>query len=899
MSLSSNNISDLSSPKKSSKSSEEKENINVYLRLRPQNESEIMQSDSNIWEINENSVRVNYSGLWWSHKSIYSYNSWFGESSENEQIYQEAVRPIILSSFEGINGTVFMYGQTGSGKTYTMLGDYSKEIRENNLLAKRSNSRMRIRSGSRNTFHAGSSLQRNWSLATISNKTNFGSSLRGQTAGLQKQSSVGTPNGLPPKAAGLMTDRPSTASETNQNNVMNFEYYIRNWKQYNITPKKGGLPLTRNKSEGKLQTISTVQIDEDSNKGVLIYSLNEFFTEIDRIKNQNHESSLDGLSKEQGDNVTTNTFIIKWSYFEIYNDMVYDLLSDINEFDKPLIVWEDSKRRDFYVKGLKHIVIETLDECLDILKMGEFNRHYAATSMNHQSSRSHTIFRLFIQNIEHLYKDSEFYEGNYSVWKESILNFIDLAGSEKVSNHHNNKYDSHGTMMSDAMISSNIKERVKEGKHINKSLFFLTQVISMKAKGKSDHIPYRNSPLTKILRSSLGGNSRTSIILCATPTISQYEQTLSTMRFGFSAKQIENKIHANITKNSEEESLKAMICDYESKLKIFQDDREKISELQKQKQVLKERLQNVSKGLLLQPIRRGNRPEKNFEHAVVHWDGLGVLWSSVDVEHFWDTTKIGGGWKIASWEITRDEEFMNIIDQSYVRSIKKQNGELKKAAKETKKYAEKVIDENSNLKTQLEKANKKIKSIELAKGFEKCNDELLDKWEKIFTNWLIQVSKEKGKREAQREFKNFKFEFKKVITLNSNLQAQIEAISSNRLMLNTNPSNNPSEMQTPPHYSTNNDRKSIFNSSNSVFIEESSKENFNFYHTQTISSKPHDNLPPSFTRHSGSSDRDQLSSMLEEDSFSKSSSHEIENIIISNKFKKHRTTEERYGNFGF
>ena len=64
------------------------------------------------------------------------------------------------------------------------------------------------------------------------------------------------------------------------------------------------------------------------------------------------------------------------------------------------------------------------------------------------------------------------------------------------------------------------QQRVKEGQHINKSLFFLTQVISMKAEGKKDHIPYRNSPLTKILRSSLGGNSRTAIMLCITPSCS-------------------------------------------------------------------------------------------------------------------------------------------------------------------------------------------------------------------------------------------------------------------------------------------------------------------------------------------------------------------------------------------
>lgn len=80
--------------------------------------------------------------------------------------------------------------------------------------------------------------------------------------------------------------------------------------------------------------------------------------------------------------------------------------------------------------------------------------------------------------------------------------------------------------------------RVKEGQHINKSLFFLTQVIALKAEGKMEHIPYRNSPLTKILRSSLGGNSRTAIILCITPSSSQLEQSFSTLRFGQNAKMI-------------------------------------------------------------------------------------------------------------------------------------------------------------------------------------------------------------------------------------------------------------------------------------------------------------------------------------------------------------------------
>ena len=88
---------------------------------------------------------------------------------------------------------------------------------------------------------------------------------------------------------------------------------------------------------------------------------------------------------------------------------------------------------------------------------------------------------------------------------ESVLNFVDLAGSERASIHD----EAQGTKK---------KERIMETKHINKSLFFLNQIISLKSEGQPErYIPYRNSPLTKILRSSIGGNAKTLIILCINP----------------------------------------------------------------------------------------------------------------------------------------------------------------------------------------------------------------------------------------------------------------------------------------------------------------------------------------------------------------------------------------------
>jgi Kinesin motor domain len=120
--------------------------------------------------------------------------------------------------------------------------------------------------------------------------------------------------------------------------------------------------------------------------------------------------------------------------------------------------------------------------------------------------------------------------------------------------------------------------RVKEGQHINKSLFFLTQVIALKAEGgRKQHIPFRNSPLTKILRSSLGGNSRTAIVLCITPSASQLEQTFSTLRFGQNAKMIRNTIIANVKANNNDQELRLILSEYERRLKDMENDSQQSS----------------------------------------------------------------------------------------------------------------------------------------------------------------------------------------------------------------------------------------------------------------------------------------------------------------------------------
>ena len=92
------------------------------------------------------------------------------------------------------------------------------------------------------------------------------------------------------------------------------------------------------------------------------------------------------------------TYSLKCSYIEIYNDNIYDLLKSTDKLIEMLTINEDSKK-EFYLKGVTEINVNNIEEILEIVKNGEVNRHYAQTTMNHISSRSHTIFRLSVSTI--------------------------------------------------------------------------------------------------------------------------------------------------------------------------------------------------------------------------------------------------------------------------------------------------------------------------------------------------------------------------------------------------------------------------------------------------------------------------------------------------------------------
>ncbi|XP_023282751.1 kinesin heavy chain-like [Seriola lalandi dorsalis] len=213
-------------------------------------------------------------------------------------------------------------------------------------------------------------------------------------------------------------------------------------------------------------------------------------------------------------------FHIKVSYFEIYLDKIRDLL-DVSKTN--LSVHED-KNRVPYVKGCTERFVSSPEEVMDVIDEGKANRHVAVTNMNEHSSRSHSIFLINIkqENIETEKKLS------------GKLYLVDLAGSEKVS-----KTGAEGAVLDEA-------------KNINKSLSALGNVISALAEGTKTHVPYRDSKMTRILQDSLGGNCRTTIIICCSPSIYNEAETKSTLMFGQRAKTIKNTVCVNLELTAEE-----------------------------------------------------------------------------------------------------------------------------------------------------------------------------------------------------------------------------------------------------------------------------------------------------------------------------------------------------------
>ncbi|XP_036703145.1 kinesin-like protein KIF3A isoform X3 [Balaenoptera musculus] len=219
------------------------------------------------------------------------------------------------------------------------------------------------------------------------------------------------------------------------------------------------------------------------------------------------------IAKAEGD----TRFLVRVSYLEIYNEEVRDLLGK-DQMQR----LEVKERPDVgvYIKDLSAYVVNNADDMDRIMTLGHKNRSVGATNMNEHSSRSHAIFTITIECSE------KGVDGNMHV-RMGKLHLVDLAGSERQG-----KTGATG-------------QRLREATKINLSLSTLGNVISALVDGKSTHVPYRNSKLTRLLQDSLGGNSKTMMCANIGPADYNYDETISTLRYANRAKNIKNKARIN------------------------------------------------------------------------------------------------------------------------------------------------------------------------------------------------------------------------------------------------------------------------------------------------------------------------------------------------------------------
>ncbi|GFR41403.1 hypothetical protein Agub_g2083 [Astrephomene gubernaculifera] len=214
------------------------------------------------------------------------------------------------------------------------------------------------------------------------------------------------------------------------------------------------------------------------------------------------------------------------SFLEIYNETIADLLCPSSS---NLPIREDPEKGP-YVDGLSEPPALNVDEMLQHLMKGAENRHTGETRLNRESSRSHSVFMCTVEkNVTSNGINKCFY---------AKLNLVDLAGSERIAS------GAHGG-------SNATGEHFKEACHINKSLTALgrvtTELVKSQKSGGGGHVPYRDSKLTFLLQSSLGGNAKTLIIANVSPSAICAQETLSTLRFAKQTKHIRNDAKVNWT----------------------------------------------------------------------------------------------------------------------------------------------------------------------------------------------------------------------------------------------------------------------------------------------------------------------------------------------------------------
>jgi len=262
---------------------------------------------------------------------------------------------------------------------------------------------------------------------------------------------------------------------------------------------------------------------------------------------------FEAFAKEEQDGYKCQ---MKFSYLEIYNEQVKDLLAQ--QTNENLMIIEDPVK-GVYIPNLSSHNIDQCEDIINLIIKGNSKRAMASTNSNQFSSRSHAILQITVEKRQRARDIVE------SVI-QSKLCLVDLAGSER------------------AAVSENRGLRQMEGANINRSLLALGNCINVLSdpNTKGAFVPYRDSKLTRLLKDSLGGNTKTVMIACISPFYMAYEETVNTLKYASNARRIKRKIVKNMNE------VEVHISEY----------RDIINSLKSEIDILKKQLQDSKRELL-------------------------------------------------------------------------------------------------------------------------------------------------------------------------------------------------------------------------------------------------------------------------------------------------------------
>jgi len=394
-------------------------------------------------------------------------------------------------------------------------------------------------------------------------------------------------------------------------------------------------------------------------------------------------------------------FKLQLGMLEIYNDEIYDLLSDHAAASSK----EDQKRQakaagvkatldlkrgadgKIEVPGLTKERINSIKDVFSLLARGNNNRATAATSLNEHSSRSHMVLTVEVESG---------LEGQPS--NKGVLYLVDLAGSERVG-----KSQVEGAQL-------------KEAAHINKSLSALGNVMEALDR-KSSHVPYRDSKLTHLLQDAIGGNSRTMMVVAVCPT--NHDESVHALQFATRVRRIQRKGPAqrNVVSKNLEETVKALSLEMKTLSKQKEKSETQLSSLKRDNNRIQEKLQNIST----------QRTKSHSDHKTLDL----LRKNNSDMAARWNKEKASRERQATDLEQSKTElrkkqsELARVSRErdSLERKLEEKENQLSKAQKETRDA--KGASSAANLRirkqeilssrnTPAKKVNRKIKSLKTA-----------------------------------------------------------------------------------------------------------------------------------------------------------------------------------------